>query len=86
MRISENFVLREIAGEYIIVPVGNATLNFNGLMTVNEVGQFIWQQLQNDITEEALVEKIIEEYDVDKETAKADTEEFIEKLKQNGIL
>ena len=86
MKISENFVLREIAGEYIIVPVGNATLNFNGLMTVNEVGRFIWQQLQNDITKEALVEKIIEEYDVDRETAKADTEEFIEKLKQNGIL
>lgn len=86
MKIKENFVLREIAGDYIIVPVGNTTLNFNGMMTVNEVGKFIWEQLQNDITLKELVKKITGEYEVDEETATADAEEFIERLEQGGIL
>lgn len=38
MKISKEFILREIAGEYILVPVGKTALTFNGLVTVNEVG------------------------------------------------
>lgn len=86
MHIKENFVLREIAGEYIIVPVGNTTLNFNGLMTVNEVGMFIWQQLQEEITEEELLARVLAEYEVDEETAKADIDEYLERLSQAGII
>lgn len=85
MKIKENFVLREIAGEYIIVPVGNTTLNFNGLMTVNEVGMFIWQQLQEEITKEELLTRVLDEYEVDEETAKADIDEFLGRLTKAGI-
>lgn len=86
MKIEKSFVLREIAGEYIIVPTGNTALDFNGLITVNEVGMFLWNLLQNDVTEEDLIRKTMDEYEVDRETVKGDIAEFLEKLRTNGIL
>ena len=49
MRINKEFVLREIAGDYILVPVGDTALEFNGLITLNEVGAFLWGKLQQDV-------------------------------------
>lgn len=86
MKIEKSFVLREIAGEYIIVPTGNTALDFNGLITVNEVGMFLWNLLQDEVTEEDLIRRTMEEYEVDRETVKGDIEEFLEKLKDSGIL
>lgn len=86
MRIEKTFVLREIAGDYVIVPTGKSALEFNGLITVNELGAFIWNQLQEETTADRIVEAIQEEYEVDRETAKADTEEFLEVLVKQQIL
>lgn len=86
MKIDKNFVLREIAGDYIIVPTGNTALTFNGLITVNEVGAFLWELLQKDTTEEKMLDAVLEEYDVDENTARIDIREYVEKLERNGIL
>lgn len=86
MRIEKEFVLREIAGEYVIIPTGKTVLEFNGLGTLNEVGVFLWKQLQSEVTEEELVTHLLEEYDVDEVTAKADVEDFLNILRSNGIL
>ena len=45
MRINKDFVLREIAGDYVIIPIGSTVLEFNGLITVNEVGAVLWKML-----------------------------------------
>lgn len=42
MKVEKEFVLREIAGDYIIIPTGKTVLDFNGLITVNEVGASLW--------------------------------------------
>ena len=86
MKIEKEFVLREIAGDYVIIPTGKTVLEFNGLATINEVGVFLWNLLQNEITEEGLVEKLLEEYEVDEETARADVAEFIGVLVNNKVL
>lgn len=86
MKIEKEFVLREIAGDFVIIPTGKTVLEFNGLATINEVGVFLWKLLQNDITEEELVEKLLEEYEVDEETAKADVADFIDVLVANKVL
>ena len=86
MKIEKDFILREIAGDYVIVPTGKTALEFNGLITVNELGAFIWEKLQQDITEEELFASILEEYEVPEETARKDTEEFLDKLRENRIL
>lgn len=86
MRIDKEFVLREIAGDYIIIPTGKTVLKFNGLITVNEVGVSLWKMLQEEVTVEDLVQGILSEYDVDENVAREDIQEFLEKLSEGGIL
>lgn len=86
MKVNKNFVVRQIADEYIIVPIGEAVINFNGMVTVNEVGKFIWEQLYEDLAQEELLQRIIQEYDIDEQTAAEDMKEFLDKLKQGGLL
>ena len=86
MRINKEYVLREIAGDYIIIPVGKTVLEFNGLITVNELCVSLWKMLQEEVTLEDLVNGILAEYDVEEETARKDIQEFIEKLIENKVL
>ena len=86
MKIDKNFVLREIAGEYIIIPTGRTALEFNGLITVNEVGMELWKMLQEDVTFDDLLNGILEEYDVDENAAREDIQEFLDRLIKGGIL
>ena len=86
MKVSKNFILREIAGEFMLVPVGTAAAGFNGLITMNEIGQFIFKALREEQTEDALVEKILGEYEIDQETARRDLEDFLEELRRVGAL
>ena len=86
MRIDKEFVLREIAGDYIIIPTGKMVLDFNGLITVNEVGASLWNMLQEEVTVEDLVKGILEEYEVEEDVAKEDILEFLGKLENSGIL
>ena len=86
MKIDKNFVLREIAGEYIIIPTGRTALEFNGLITVNEVGMELWKMLQEDVTFDDLLNGILEEYDIDENAAREDIQEFLDRLVKGGIL
>ncbi|MCI7100233.1 MAG: PqqD family protein [Lachnospiraceae bacterium] len=86
MRIEKEFVLREIAGDYIIIPTGKTVLEFNGLITVNEVGVSLWKMLQQDVTVEDLVKGILDEYDVEESVAREDIQEFLDTLVKGGIL
>jgi hypothetical protein len=86
MKIEKEFVLREIAGDYIIIPTGKTVLELNGLITVNEVGVTIWNMLQQNVELEDLVQGVLAEYEVDEATARADVQEFIAQLEKNHIL
>ena len=86
MKIQKEIVLREIAGDYVIIPTGKTVLTFNGLITVNEVGAELWKMLQSDVTFEDLTKGILEIYDVDEETAKEDIREFLDTLEKGGVL
>lgn len=86
MRIEKEFVLREIAGDYIIIPTGKTVLEFNGLITVNEVGVTLWNMLQEEVTVDQLVQGVLAEYDVDEEVAREDIQEFLDTLAKGGIL
>ena len=86
LKISSDFILREVAGENIIIPTGQVALEFNGIIAVNEVGLSIWQILQQGATFEELVARITEEYDVDADSARADAAEFVGHLAEHGFL
>ncbi|MDO4943444.1 MAG: PqqD family protein [Lachnospiraceae bacterium] len=86
MKINKEFVLREIAGDYILVPVGNTAMEFNGLITLNEVSALLWEKMQNEVSLEQLIDAVLEEYEVDRTTATQDVEEFVDRLKETKIL
>ena len=86
MIASKDFIMREIAGEFILVPVGAAAMNFSGLITMNELGKFIFHLLAEERTVPELAEKITAEYDVSLETAVSDCEEFLQQLREIGAL
>ena len=86
MRVDKEFILREIAGEYVIIPTGKTVLTFNGLISMNEIGVLLWNMLQNDVTIDDLVQGVLDEYDVDEETAREDIQEFIDELVKGQIL
>lgn len=83
MKIIRNneFVLREIAGESFLIPIGEVAAKFNGMITLNGMSAFLWKQLENTITEEELVEAILEVYDVEETQATADIHEFLKRMK-----
>lgn len=86
MKIKDGFVLRNVCGEYIVVAVGRQTLDFKGLIKLNESGAFLWEQLKNDCTEEALLAALLAEYAVEESVAKADVAAFLASLKEAELL
>lgn len=86
MIVSKNFIPREVAGEYLLVPTGAAGRQINGLITLNELGYFIFQTLQNEQSIDSLVAAIVAEYEVDADTARTDALEFCGQLRTVGAL
>ncbi|MDD6568210.1 MAG: PqqD family protein [Eubacteriales bacterium] len=86
MKIKSGFAKRKIAGSNIVVPVGSVTKDFNGMITLNDSGSFFWDSMVNDTTEEEVIKKVLEEYDIDEETARRDIEKFIKMLEDNNLL
>ncbi len=86
MKATKDMILREVAGEHILVPTGEAAIQFQGVITLNDSGLLIWNRLQEDCTEAQLVDAVLAEYEIDAETAVADVRKFLEQMKQAGIL
>ena len=86
MKIKEGFILREIAGNNIIVPVGATTKQFSGMININSTGAFLFKLMQQtDISKEELTAKLTEEYDVSAEIANRDVDAFMKKIADAGI-
>ena len=86
MKILKEFVTREVAGDWLLVPVGRTTLDMNGLLTLNETGAFLWERLPAAEDEEALVSALLDVFEVDRKTAADDVTEFLGRLRKLGII
>lgn len=86
MNVRKQLVKRTIAGDVILVPVGDSSLELKGLLTLNETGERMWDLLLQCDTEEALVQHMLEEYEVDEATLRTDVREFLAQLRQLEIL
>ena len=86
MKIKPGYLLREVAGNYIIVAIGEEAVDFNGLITVNETGAFLWKKLESGVDTDELLTALRAEYDVPEEIAIADINGFIEKLQKADLL
>ena len=86
LKLDKEYVLRQIGDDYVIVPVGKAALDFNGMITVNETGAFLWEQLVEGTNKEELLRTMLETYEVTQEEAERDIDEFLDVLYKNNIL
>lgn len=86
MKLNGNFVLRDIAGESMLIPVGEASGKVNGIITLNESGVVIWNALNEKCDKDYAVSKLTEEFDVDDDTAKADVDAFISRIAELGLI
>ena len=86
MKIKKDFILREIVGDIVLVPINKSTSKFDGLITMNEIGKFIWENIESAKDEEELLQRILDEYEVERDVAKADLDEFLGKLKEIDII
>lgn len=86
MKIKKDFILREIADETVLIPVGETAISFNGLILLNELGEIIWNKIKENKSKEEILNYILQEYDIDSETAQNDLDEFIYTLEKSEIL
>lgn len=86
MKIKKGFAKRKIAGSNIVVPLGQKSTEFNGMITLNESGSFFWDCFCSDVTVDDVVKKVLAEYDADEATVRKDVEKFVEMLKENDLV
>lgn len=78
LKPKNGFILRKLGAEYMVVALGEASKNFNGMIRMNETGAFYWKELEKGTTEEDLVAKTLERFQgLDQETARHDVKEFL---------
>ena len=85
VKLKEGFLLRQIAGEIVVLPTGNE-LDLNMMITLNETGKFLWERLEKGAQEQELVAALLEEYEVDETAANKHVADFLEKLNEFGFL
>lgn len=86
MKIKTGYLLRDIAGQTIVVPIGAEAVKFNGIVTLNKTGRVLWNALLVEKSVEELVQVLLSQFDVDEATALRDVIAFVDKLKNANLL
>lgn len=86
MKRSSGFLMRQVAGRYVLAPVGETVKTFSGMITMNATGKFLWDLLEQDQTLDTLAQALASTYEVEIEKAKEDIIKFIDPLKPIGAI
>lgn len=86
MKRNENYVVKELMGSYVLVPLGDTAINFNGVITLNETAKFMWEAANGDFTEQDLALALIKQYGIDEATANTAVESFLKSMKEEGCI
>lgn len=86
MKIRKDFIARKVAGEWIVVAVGQKSVDFHSLLRLNGSALLLWQTLEKGADEAALVKALTDEYDVSTEQAQRDAKSFVDRLRELGCL
>lgn len=79
-RKTQTIVDQMIDGEYVLVPLQKQAGQMRELFTLNESGAFIWQKINGENTVSDIIEKVTENFSIDKETAQGDVLHFLQKM------
>lgn len=86
MKHKKDFLMQRVADLYVVVPVAEAAVSFNAMFSFNETGALLWNRMDEDVSEEALMGVLIDKYSVDEKVARHDVRAFVERLSQAGLL
>ncbi len=86
MKIKKGFLLRKVGTQNVVVAVGAASKDFNGIIRLNDSGKYLWEKLANGSDEETLLKDMLNDYEIDEATAKADIGRFLESLRGADLL
>ncbi len=86
MKVKDGFVLRDVAGQAVVIATGAASETFHGMVKLNATGAVIWRAVAEGCTAEEAAERLAGQFDVPVEQAKADVDGFIEKMRAEGFL
>jgi hypothetical protein len=87
MRVKQGFLLREIADSWVVVPIGQRVVEFNGLMSLSESGALLWRRLEDKVEDnQELISLLTKNYDVDEKIARADVQEFLSAIAERGFI
>ena len=86
MKLNPNFVLRQVADTWVILPIGEETLKFDGMIKLNNSGALLWKAMENGKSRNDMADVLTSEYDVSREQALSDVDSFVEKLRQIGCV
>ena len=86
MKRKADFVVQNICGEIILLPLGAQILDLNGLIRLNETGAYLWKLLEHDVSTDELATALVEKFDVDSTIAYADVQFFIREIEKMGVL
>lgn len=86
MKINKDFTIQKVGASWVAVPVGEASRRFHGMLQLNETGAFLWKQMaKRDVSEEELVDALLAEYEIDRETAARDVARIVASLAEVGV-
>ena len=86
MKIKPGFMLRNVAGRDIVVAVGSASMDFNGMISLNETAAFLWKKLEQGADYSTLLKSMLDEYETDEITAKEGIDAFLETARNAGLI
>lgn len=86
MKIKEGFLLRKLGDTHVVVPVGQASVDLRGMISLNATGALLWEALQTSQTTESLTALLLEQFDVEEVRAAADVERFVQLLSEHQLL
>lgn len=86
MKLNGTFTIREIAGEILVIPIGETALTMNGMIILNPVSKVIWECLEKESSADEILQSVLDCFEVEAEEAKADITEFLDELKKKDLL
>jgi sensor domain CHASE-containing protein len=86
MKRKPDFIMQNVGGENLLVPLGAQVMDMNGIITLNDTGACVWELLAQDRTADELASAVAERFDVDAATARADVQTFLDEIAKMGMI
>ena len=86
MKVKKGFLIREVAGQPVVIPGKEMSGSFSGMIKLNDAGKYIWQELEQDRTEDELIAGLAKTYNIPVEMAREDVQAFLAQMKAEGFL